>query len=129
MEATKFTTGKRKSGTAFINEFEPNTNHDSLSKPQCTQNLSNKIYQKGSETAADKTHTSNNGVNLKGNLRVFHFSSFVNKHNLDELFPVLYRQWSIFSEYSTVNNATNMELEIAKHERYNADRPYTRSNK
>ena len=45
VEATNFTTGKRKSGTAFINEFEPNTCHDSLSKRQCTQNVSNQIYQ------------------------------------------------------------------------------------
>ena len=50
-------------------------------------------------------------------------SSFISKPNLDEAFPLLYRQWAIFSEYSTVSDETNMELlRIAKDKRRKADK-------
>ena len=49
-------------------------------------------------------------------------SSFISKPNLDEVFPLLYRQWAIFCEFSTVSDETNMELlRIAKDKRGKAD--------
>ena len=45
VEATKFTTSKLKFGTAFINEFEPNSNHDSLSELRETDSYFNKLKQ------------------------------------------------------------------------------------
>ena len=52
-----------------------------------------------------------------------HFPSFINKPNYDEAFPLLYRQWAIFSEFSTVSDETNVELlRIAKDKRGKADK-------